>query len=72
MDDGLFEAPEPEPLNVGDRVKLRTIWGEEKCRVEEVGHDREGWPIVTVTTASGDRATVSRASLIPDDVGGDA
>lgn len=63
-DDGLFEALEPEPIKVGDRMKLRTIWGEETCRVEEVGHDAEGWPIVTVSTNSGDRATVSRASLI--------
>lgn len=64
MDDGLFEEPQRHPINVGDRVTLRTIWGEEKCRVEHVGHDRDGWPMVTVTTASGDRVTVSRSSLI--------
>lgn len=69
-EDGLFEV-EPELISVGDRVKLRTIWGEEMCRVEQVGHDVEGWPIVTVSTTSGDRVTVSRSSLIPADVGGE-
>lgn len=69
-EDGLFEV-EPELISVGDRVKLRTIWGEEMCRVEQVGHDTEGWPIVTVSTTSGDRVTVSRSSLIPADVGGE-
>lgn len=70
MDDGLFEAPEPEPINVGDRVLLRTVWGgEEKARVEALGHDADGWPVVTVSTLRGYRATVGRASVTPD-VGG--
>jgi hypothetical protein len=62
--DGLFPEPPLDYIKVGDRVMLRTIWGEEKCRVEEMGCDREGWPMVTVTTTSGDRVTVSRSSLI--------
>jgi hypothetical protein len=68
---GLFEEPMRRELRPGDEVKLRTIWGEEMCRVEQVGRDTEGWPIVTVFTASGDRVTVSRSSIIPPDVGGE-
>lgn len=67
MDDGLFEAPEPQPINVGDRIILRTVWGgEEKGRVEALGHDSDGWPTVTVSTLRGYRATVGRASVSPD------
>jgi hypothetical protein len=65
VDEGLFEEPERQPINVGDRVTLLTIWGEEECRVEHIGTDVDGWPMVTVTTTSGDRVTVSRARLRP-------
>ena len=62
MDDGLFEEPARQPLSIGDKVVLRTIWGEEPCTVHELG-TVDGWPMVTVKTKSGDTVTVSRANV---------
>jgi len=66
-DDGLFPPPPAEVIRKGDTVVVRTIWGEEPCRVEDVRSDRDGWPIVTVTSRSGDRMTVSRAIVARSD-----
>lgn len=64
MMEGLFAAMNRQPINVGDMATLHTMWGDEPCRVEEISHDREGWPMVTVTALkSGDRITVNRARL---------
>lgn len=62
--EGLFEEPERSPLSVGDRAQVLTIWGLEPCRVEAIGRDADGWPMVTVTTRSGDRVTVARSSIV--------
>lgn len=67
MTEGLFEEPAREQLNVGDRVILRTVWdGQEKGHVEAMGHDADGWPMVTVTTSRGHRVCVSRTSVTLD------
>lgn len=61
-EEGLFEEPERRELHPGDKVVVRTIWGEEDCEVVEVG-TIDGFPMVSIKTPSGDRATVSRASI---------
>jgi len=60
--DGLFDEPVLDHIQSGDKVTLRTIWGEEECVVEQFG-TIDGWPGVTVRTNSGDRITVLRSSV---------
>jgi hypothetical protein len=62
FNDGLFEEPELERLQVGDKAVLKTVWGDENVTVEEFG-SIDGYPMVTVRTAKGDKVTVSRASV---------
>lgn len=61
-DEGLFEEPERRELHPGDKVVVRTMWGEESCKVHEMG-TIDGYPMVTVKTPSGDTVTVNRAAI---------
>lgn len=61
-EDGLFDEPEPRPLKINDMVTLLTIWGEEACRVVDMGTIK-GFPMVSVRTKSGDTITVNRSSI---------
>ena len=69
-DEGLSRAPEPEPepINVGDRVTLRTIWGGDQKPGGSLGHDSDGWPTVTVPALREYRQpTVDRPSVLGDE-----
>ena len=64
FNDGLFPEPDLDFIRVGEQVTLGTLWGEEPCRVEELGHDKDGWPVAVVTVLkTGDRTTVNRGRL---------
>lgn len=58
----LFDADLLPHLVKGDRVLVRTIWGEEKCLVVDV-HREDGFPMVKLTTGWGDTISVNVASV---------
>ena len=64
MSDGLFELP-ATPIEVGDPVRVQTIYGLETGVVVEKGVDPEGFPIVSVDTRSGDRITIGVGRVRP-------
>lgn len=65
--DGLF-AMEQVHLQIGQRVRVATIWGDELGIVKATGkRDDAGWPLITVVVASGDTITcsASRVTFVP-------
>lgn len=61
-EEALFDHVLLPHLVAGDRVLVRTIWGEEKCRV--VGtHFEDGFPMVKLTTGWGDTISVNVAAV---------
>lgn len=61
--DGLFEEPTRVPLTKGDQVEVDTMWGSERATVIDLTRDDDGFPLVTLNTASGDTITVNRARV---------
>lgn len=71
-EEALFDVEPVARLQKGDKVRIQTMWGVEFGVVEKVEPDAIGFPMVQLSTQSGDRITINIARVAREDPDDDA